>query len=386
MSLFEESQEIKDFRQVFRKFVAREITPNFEEWEKNRAVPRELWKKMGKQGFLAPWLPEEYGGSNLDFRYSVVIDEELVRGDGAAVGVPLSSDVAAPYIYSYGTEELKKRVLPRVTTGDAICSVGLTEPNAGSDLAAIRTKAVRDGDHYVINGQKTFITNGTFADVIVTACKIDSNSKDPKASRNISLIAVETDSPGFHRGRQIDKMGRHMQDTTELFYEDCRVPVSNLLGKEGEGFKYMMEKLCQERLEVCTKIITYAEECLKEGLKYAKEREAFGKRIGDHQVNGFKLAQMATEVEIGRTFFNVLLDDFIHGEDITMKVSMAKAWLGEMLQRVAYEALQLHGGYGYCEEYRICRLFRETRALTIFAGTTEIMNVIIARRLGFKGM
>jgi acyl-CoA dehydrogenase len=385
MSLFEESRELSHFRQVFRKFVAREITPNVEEWEKNRAVPRELWRKMGKQGFLCQWLPEEFGGSNLDFRYSVVIDEELTRGGGAAVGVPLSSDVAAPYLYSYGTEELKERLLRRITTGEAICAVGLSEPNAGSDLAAIRTKAVRDGDHYVINGQKTFITNGSFADIIITACKIDS-SKDPKASRNISLIAVEADSPGFHRGRQLEKMGRHMQDTTELFYEDCRVPASNLLGEEGQGFKYMMEKLCRERLEVCTKIITYAEECFKEGLKYSQEREAFGKRIGDHQANGFKLAQMATEVEIGRTFYNVLLEDFMRGEDITLKVSMAKAWLGEMLQRVSYQALQLHGGYGYMEEYRICRLFREARALTIFAGTTEIMNVIIARRLGLKGM
>ena len=385
MALFEESQELKDFRQVFRKFVAKEITPNVEEWEKNRAVPRELWKKMGKQGFLATWLPEEYGGSDLDFRYTVVIGEELVRGGGAAVGVPLSSDVATPYLYSYGTKELKERLLRRVTTGDAICAVGLSEPNAGSDLAAIRTKAVRDGDHYVINGQKTFITNGTFADVVITACKIDSSS-DPKAARNISLIAVETDSPGFNRGRQLEKMGRHMQDTTELFYEDCRVPVGNLLGEEAQGFKYMMEKLCRERLEVCVKIISYAEECFKEGLKYSKEREAFGKRIGDHQVNGHKLAQMATEVEIGRTFFNTLVEDFVNGEDITMKVSMAKAWLGEMLQRVAYQALQLHGGYGYMEEYRICRLFRESRALSIFAGTTEIMNVIIARRLGLKGM
>jgi acyl-CoA dehydrogenase len=382
MSLFEESQELKDFRQVFRKFVAREITPHWEEWEKARAVPRELWKKMGQQGFLCTWLPEEYGGLGLDFKYTVVIGEELCRGEGFAVGVPLSSDVATPYIFSYGTEELKKRLLPKIITGDAICAVGLTEPNAGSDLAAIRTKAVRDGDHYIINGQKTFITNGTFADIIITAVKVDS----PDGLKGISLIAVEADSPGFHRGRQLEKMGRHMQDTSELFYEDCRVPVGNLLGEEGKGFKYMMEKLCRERLEVCIKCITMAEECFKEGLKYSKEREAFGKIIGDFQHNSFKLAEMATEVEIGRTFFNVLVEEFIKGEDITMKVSMAKAWLGELVNRVAYHALQLHGGYGYMEEYRICRLFRDVRALSIFAGTSEIMNVIIARRLGLKGM
>lgn len=382
MPLFEETQELKDFRQVFKKFVAREIAPHYEEWENARAVPRELWKKMGGQGFLCQWLPEKYGGLDLDFRYSVVVGEELCRGGGFAVGVPLHSDVATPYLYSYGTEELKERLLRKTTTGEAICAVGLTEPNAGSDLAAIRTKAVRDGDYYVINGQKTFITNGTFADIIVTACKVDTAD----GGKGITLIAVEADSPGFHRGRRLEKMGRHMQDTAELFYEDCRVPVGNLLGEEGKGFKYMMEKLCRERLEVCLKCITMAEECFKEGLEYAKVREAFGKRIGNHQANGFKLAQMATEVEIGRTFFNTLVEEFVRGEDITMKVSMAKAWLGEMLQRIAYQALQLHGGYGYMEEYRICRLFREVRALSIFAGTTEIMNVIIARKLGLKGM
>ena len=380
MPLFEDTQEHRDFRQVFRKFVAREITPHAEEWEHNRAVPRELWLKMGKQGFLCPWLPEEYGGLGLDFRYLVIINEELLRGDGFGVGVPLHSDVATPYIYSYGKEEIKKRLLPKTTTGEAICAIGLTEPNAGSDLAAIRTKAVRDGDYYVINGQKTFITNGMFADIIITACKVETG----KGSQGISLIVVEKDSPGFSRGRKLEKMGYHMQDTAELFYEDCRVPVANLLGEEGKGFKYMMEKLDRERLEVTVKCQGMAEECLKEALNYAKVREAFGRTIGTFQHNAFKLAEMATEVEIGRTFLNTLIEEHIRGENINMKVSMAKAWIGEMVNRVAYQAVQIHGGYGVMEEYRICRLYRDVRALSIFAGTSEIMKLIIARKLGLS--
>jgi acyl-CoA dehydrogenase len=381
MSLFKESQELRDFRQVFRKFVAREITPHVEEWERNRAVPRELWKKMGDKGFLCPWLPEKYGGLNVEARYSLqVINEELVRGDGFGVGVPLHSDVATPYIYSYGTEELKERLLPKTTSGEAICAIGLTEPNAGSDLASIRTKAVRDGDHYVINGSKTFITNGMFADIIVVACKVDSCG----AGKGISLIVVEADTPGFSRGRKLEKMGYHMQDTAELFFGDCRVPVGNLLGEEGKGFKYMMEKLARERLEVTVKCQAMAEECFKEGLNYAKVREAFGRPIANFQHNAFKIADMATELELGRTFLDTLIEEFERGEDINTKVSMAKAWIGEMVNRIAYQAVQLHGGYGYMEEYRICRLYRDVRSLSIFAGTTEIMKLIVARSLGIS--
>ena len=377
MPLFEDNDEQRIFRQEFRKFCAREITPNVETWKRDRAVPRELWKKMGEQGYLCPWLPEAYGGMDLDFSYSIIIGEELIRADGFGVGVPLHADVAVPYIYSYAPEELKKRILPGCTTGEIITCIGLTEPNAGSDLAAIRTKAVRQGDHYVINGQKTFITNGIFADVVVLAVRVES----PDSPGGISLIVVEKDTPGFSRGRKLEKMGYHIQDTAELFFEDCRVPVGNLLGEEGRGFKYMMEKLARERLEVCVKCQAMAEECLKR-LSYAKMREAFGRTIGSFQHNAFKLAEMATEVDIGRTYLNTLAAEYIRGDDIVTRVSMAKASLGEMVNRVAYQAVQLHGGYGYMEEYRVSRLFRDARSLSIFAGTTEIMKLIIARRLG----
>ncbi len=368
------------FRESFRRFVAKEITPNVEQWEQDRAVPRELWVKMGNEGFLCPWLPEEYGGLGLGFEYSVIINEELVRGDGFGVGVPLHSDVATPYIYSYGVSEAKERWLRGCTSGEIIAAIGFTEPNAGSDLAAIKTKARREKDTYVINGQKTFITNGYFADLVIVAVKTDPGA----GYKGVSLIVVEKDTPGFSRGRKLEKMGYHMQDTAELFFEDVRVPARHLLGEEGAGFKYMMEKLQQERLEVSIKCQVMAEECLGEALKYAKAREAFGKRIGDHQYNAFRLADMATEVQLGRTFLDCLISDHISGKRIDLKASMAKYWLGEMVNRIAYQAVQIHGGYGYMEEYRICRLYRDVRALSIFAGTSEIMKLIIGRKLGFS--
>jgi acyl-CoA dehydrogenase len=380
MDLSNYTDEHNMFREAFRKFVAKEITPNVERWEDERAVPRELWLKMGEQGFLCPWLPEKYGGLGLGFEYSVIINEELIRGDGFGVGVPLHSDVATPYINSYAIPEIKEKWLPGCASGEVITAIGLTEPNTGSDLAAIQTKAVKDGDSYIINGQKTFITNGYFADLIVVAAKTD-----PKAGyRGISLILVDKDAQGFSRGRKLEKMGYHMQDTAELFFEDCRVPARNLLGEEGMGFKYMMEKLQQERLEVSIKCQVMAEECFKEALEYSKTREAFGKPIGNFQHNAFKLAEMATEVQLGSTFLSTLIGEHLQGKDIVQKVSMAKYWLGEMVNRIAYHAVQIHGGYGYMEEYRICRLSRDVRALSIFAGTSEIMKLVISRNLGLK--
>jgi acyl-CoA dehydrogenase len=374
-------EEHRIFREAFRRFVAAEITPHAPAWEEAGLVPRELWLKMGEQGFLCPWLPEQYGGLGADFLYSVIINQELIRGEGFGVGVPLHSDVATPYIASYATEQAKERWLPGCASGQVITAVGFSEPDAGSDLAAIRTTAVRDGGEYVINGQKTFITNGCVADLIVLAVKTD-----PKAGyKGVSLILVDAGAPGFSRGRKLAKMGYHMQDTAELYFTDCRVPAANLLGNEGQGFRYLMEKLQQERLEVCIKCQTMAEECLAEGLAYAKQRPVFGKPVGVHQANAFRLAEMATEVELGRTFLEDLIAAHLAGRDIVQRVSMAKYWLGEMVNRIAYQALQLHGGYGYMEEYRICRLYRDVRALSIFAGTSEIMKLIISRGLGLRG-
>ncbi len=381
MPLFADTQDERDFRLALKKFVAKEFTPHREEWDNNRGVPREAWKKMGQQGFLCAWLPEEYGGAGVNFKYSVIVGQELIRGDAMGIGVPNHQDVAVPYIYSFGSEELKRKLLPKTASGDAIACLCVTEPNTGSDAAAIRTKAVKDGDHYILTGQKTFITNGTFADIMVVLCKVESPGSSGK---NISLLVVEGDSLKSVQRRQLEKMGRHATDTTELYFEDVKVPVGNLLGNEGEGFKYTMQKFNQERLEVCIKCQTYAEECFKEALEYAKVREAFGKPIGNFEHISFELAEMATDVEIGNTFLQTCVEEFVRGEDITKKVSMAKAWLAEMANRVAYKAVQIHGGYGYMAEYRICRLYQDVRVLPIFAGTTEIMKVIIARQLGLK--
>ncbi len=376
--LYTESHKI--FTESFKRFVAREITPYIPLWEERGEVPRELWYKMGEQGFLCPWLPEEFGGMGVGFEYSVIINQELIRGDGFGVGVPLHSDVATPYIYSYGRDEVKQELLPRCTTGEVICAVGFTEPNAGSDLASIRTTATYKNGRYYINGQKTFITNGYFADVIVLAAKTEPS----RGYKGISLFAFPTTTKGFTRGRKLKKLGYHAQDTAELFFEDCEVPKEYLLGEENEGFRYMMEKLQQERLEICIKSQTMAEEALKEALSYVKTRVAFGDYIGNHQFNAFRLADMATEVELGRVFLERLILEHIKKRDIVKEVSMAKYWLAEMANRIAYQALQLFGGYGYMEEYRIARIYRDVRCLPIIGGTSEIMRLIISRELGLN--
>lgn len=376
-SIWTDSHRI--FHKSLKRFIKKEITPNVEAWEKEGAVPRELWLKMGEQGYLCPWLPEEYGGMGAGFEYSVIINQELIRGDGFGIGVPLHNDVASPYLYSYGSDEIKQMYLPKCATGEVITAVAFTEPNTGSDLSSIRTTAIRKGDHYEINGQKTFITNGYYADLVILAVK----TSPERGQKGISLIAFPTDTPGFHRGRKLKKLGYHMQDTAELFFEGSRVPTCNLLGEEDMGFRYMMEKLQQERLEISIKAQTLAEEALNEAISYAKTRVVFGKPVGDHQFNAFRLADMATEVELGKVFLEQLIFDHMAGREVVKKVSMAKYWLSEMANRVAYQALQIFGGYGYMEEYRIARIYRDVRCLPIIGGTSEIMRLIVSRLLGF---
>jgi len=378
MGIYTEEHEV--FRRIFKKFVEKELVPFVDEWEEKGEVPREIWKKLGEQGYLCPWLEEKYGGVGADFLYSVIINEELAWA-GVSVAVGLHSDIIAPYIAGYGTEEQKQRWLPGCASGDIVLAIAMTEPNAGSDLQAIKTTAVKEGDHYVLNGQKTFISNGISADLVIVICKTD-----PKAEpryKGISLIAVEAGAPGFIKSRKLKKLGLHSMDTAELFFEQCRVPAANLLGMEGGGFFYLMEKLQQERLISVIGSQCGAERMLADAIEYAKTREAFGRPIGKFQHNAFKIAEMATEVELGRTFLDALIADHLAGKDIVTKVSMAKWWIGEMANRVAYQCLQLHGGYGYMEEYPIARFYRDVRAHTIYAGTSEIMKMIIAKRLGF---
>ena len=374
------SEEHNIFRDAFRKFLEKEVIPFHEQWEKDGIVPREIYKKAGDQGFLCPWLPEELGGSGVDFLYSAIIIEECARAHNHGFLVSLHSDVVAPYIYSFGNEEQKKRWLPRCASGDAILAVAMTEPNAGSDLASLRTTAIRDGNQYVINGSKTFISNGINCDIIVLAVKTDPKADPPHSG--ISLVVVEADAPGFVRGRKLEKIGMHAQDTAELMFEDCRIPVDNLLGQEGAGFVYLMQKLQQERLVCAVAAQAAAESVLELTIKYCQEREQFGRPISKFQYNRFQLAEMKTEVVIGRAFTDRLIEDHTAGENILMETCMGKWWETDMLKRLTDRAVQLHGGYGYMMEYQVAKAFLDARVQPIFAGTNEIMKELIGRQMG----
>ncbi|HEY9582456.1 MAG TPA: acyl-CoA dehydrogenase family protein [Savagea sp.] len=374
------TDEHEMFREALRKMLEKEAYPYFEQWEADRDIPREFWLKLGENGFLLPWVEEQYGGLGLDFSYSVILTEELERvGAGLASGISLHSDIVSPYISAYGTEEQKQRWLPKSVTGELISAVAMTEPGTGSDLAAVRTTARREGDYYILNGEKTFITNGLHADYVVVVCKTDPQAEP--AYRGISLLVVEEGMPGFKRGKKLNKIGMHSADTAELIFEDVKVPVENLLGEEGKGFYYLMEKLQQERLVVALEVQVEAEVMLELTIDYVKERKAFGSRIADFQNTQFKLAEMATEIDMGRVYLDRVIERHLNGEAIVKEVSMAKWWISEMAKRVAGECLQLHGGYGYMEEYEIARRYRDIPVPAIYAGTTEVMKMIIAKEI-----
>lgn len=368
------------FRQSLRKFLEKEAYPFYEQWEENRMIPRSFWKKMGEQGFLCPDIDEKYGGSEVDWGFAVVINEELERVGSGLVGIGLHNDIVIPYITSYGTDEQKQRWLPKCVTGDIITAIAMTEPGTGSDLANIKTTAKLDGDCYIVNGQKTFITNGIQSDLILVAVKTDPQAV-PK-HKGVSLLMIERDTPGFSRGRKLNKVGLHSQDTAELIFEDCRVPKDNLLGEEGKGFLYLMEKLQQERLLVAIGAQTAVEVMLKTTIDYVKSREAFGKPVSQFQNTQFKIVEMATEIEMGRAFLDHLIAEHIEGKNVVTKVSMAKWKLTDIAKKIASECMQLHGGYGYMEEYEIARRFRDIQVSSIYAGTNEIMKTIIAKNLG----
>ncbi|MGE7983948.1 acyl-CoA dehydrogenase family protein [Solibacillus sp. NPDC093137] len=378
MGIYTEEHEM--FRKALRKMLDKEAYPYFEQWEKDRNIPREFWLKLGENGFLCPMVSEEYGGLALDFGYSAILTEELERvGAGLASGISLHSDIVTPYIEAYGTTGQKEKWLPKSVTGEYISAIAMTEPGAGSDLAGIQTTAKKDGDFYILNGEKTFITNGIHADYVVVVCKTDPQATP--AYKGVSLLIVENGTPGFKRGKKLDKIGMHSADTGELIFEDVRVPAENLLGEENRGFYYLMEKLQQERLIVAIETQIEAECCLKLTVDYVKERKAFGSRIADFQNTQFKLAEMATEIDLGRTYVDSLIAKHIAGEDIVKEVSMAKWWISEMAKRVVSDCLQLHGGYGYMEEYEIARRYRDIPVAAIYAGTTEIMKGIIAKQI-----
>ncbi|MEL3958800.1 acyl-CoA dehydrogenase family protein [Caldifermentibacillus hisashii] len=373
------TEEHEIFRQALRKFLEKEAVPNYEQWEKNKEVPRSFWKKLGEQGYLCPQVEEKYGGLGTDFGYAVVMNEEMERVGTGMVGISLHNDIVIPYIESYGTEEQKQRWLPGALTGDIITAIGMTEPGAGSDLANIQTTAIRDGDDYIINGEKTFITNGYTADLVVLVCKTDPKANPPH--RGISLFVVEAGTPGFKKGKKLRKIGQHANDTSELIFEDVRVPRTNLLGEEGKGFYYLMEKLQQERLLVAIQCMASAEKMLELTIDYVKQRQAFGTTISNFQNTQFKIAEMATELEIGRAFVDRLILEHMKGKSIVTEVSMAKWWVSDLAKKIAGECMQLHGGYGYMEEYEIARRYRDIAVTSIYAGSNEIMKQIIAKNL-----
>lgn len=379
MEIIQYTEEHRMFRDTVRKYLEKEVIPYVEEWEKEGITPRSAWKKLGEQGFLCMNVPEEYGGLGADFLYSVIMTEEMSRTNHSGLCTALHSDVVVPYITAYGSEELKKKYLPGCVSGDIIAAVAMTEPNTGSDLAAIKTTAVDDGDHVIINGQKTFISNGINCGVVVLAAR-DPNIKNPYEA--IDLYVVEEGTPGFEKGKQIEKIGWHSQDTAELYFTDCRVPVANRLGAKGTGFLHLMEKLQQERLMVAIGGVAAAEYMLEVTIQYCKERTAFGRPISSFQANQFTIVEMATEVKLGRTFLDKLVAEHMEGKNVVVEVSMAKYWITDMANRVADQCLQLHGGYGYCEEYPIARAWRDVRVTRIFAGTNEIMKQIAARFMG----
>jgi len=368
------------FRAAFRQFVDREIRPHQERFRAQGQVDRELWRKAGVHGFLCPWLEPAYGGPGGDFLHSVIVMEELARAYESGFAMSLHSDIIAPYFHSFGSEEQKLRWLPGCASGELVTALAMTEPGAGSDLAAIATSAVRDGDDYVINGSKTFISNGQLCDLVVVAAKTD---LDPAhAHKGISLIVVEAGRAGFAKGRRLPKMGMASQDTSELVFEHCRVPAGNLLGVPGGGFMMMMQKLQQERLTVAIGAVASAEQVLEDTIAYAKERTAFGKPISKLQNTQFKLVECLAQVEVGRAYLDKVISEHVAGKYLVKECSIAKFWTTDMAQEVIDTCLQFFGGYGYMTEYPVARAFMDARVQRIYAGTNEIMKVIVAKQLG----
>ena len=372
--------EHEEFRSFVREFLAREVTPHAEEWQAAGIVDKGVYKAAAQAGVLGFSVPTEYGGLGVDdFRYNAIVAEELAKGPASGVALTLLNDIVAPYLLRLTTEEQRQRWLTALASGDMTFAIAMSEPAAGLDLAGIRTSAVRDGDEWVINGQKTFISNGILSDAVIVVCRTD-----PAAGhKGFSLIMVEDGAPGFQRGRKLAKIGHHAQDTAELFFADCRVPVANLLGTEGRGFYHLMENLPSERLSIAISAIAGAIDTFEQTVVYAKERRAFGQPIGSFQANRFRIAEMATELDIARIYVDDCIRRVVEGTLTAVDAAKAKWWCTELHKKVVDQCLQLHGGYGYMLEYPVARAYQDVRINTILGGSTEIMKEIIGRDLGF---
>jgi len=377
MSVYDDEHE--DFRKTARTFFEREVAPHHDQWERDGIVPRELWQKAGEAGLLCFDVPEEYGGAGVsDFRYNVVLSEEQTRAGASGPGFSVHSDIIVPYLTSLGSEEQKQRWLPGCVSGEIITAIAMTEPGAGSDLQGVLTTAVDSGDHYVVNGSKTFISNGINADLVIVVARTDPDA----GHQGLSLLVVERGMEGFERGRNLDKIGLHAQDTAELSFSDVRVPKENLLGEEGQGFLYLMQNLPQERLIIGAQAVAAIEAVVEMCLDYAKTREAFGRPIGKFQHNRFLIAEMATEARVARAFLDSCVERHVADQLTAVDAAMIKWWATELQNKIVNQGVQLHGGYGYMTEFPIAKAYLDSRVSTIYGGTTEIQKEIIGRSLG----
>ncbi|HTY80557.1 MAG TPA: acyl-CoA dehydrogenase family protein [Candidatus Bathyarchaeia archaeon] len=380
MKIFDEQHEM--FRQSVRSFVEKEVEPHIEEWEQAGQIPKSIWPRLGELGFLGVEYDERYGGGGADFRTTMVLCEEMARSRSGslAMAVGVQTDMSSPHLYWTGTEALKEKYLPGICAGRSLCCIAVTEPGGGSDVAAIKTRAVRDGGEYVLNGSKMFITNGVMADLYFVAARLE-QGETGKRHRGISMFLVERSSPGLTVSRKLDKMGMRASDTAELAFENVRVPAENLLGREGVGFYEVMRVFQRERLVAGLHATAGCQRALEDTIAYVKERHAFDSPLSQKQVVRHRLADLATLIEAGRALTYEACLRFADGEDAVKEISMVKLFTADMAQKVAYECVQLHGGYGYMREYAIERFFRDTRLMTIGGGTSEVMKEIIAKQL-----
>lgn len=368
------------FRDAVREFIKREIVPYHEQWEKDGLVSRDVWLKAGENGFLCMDVPEEYGGLGVDdYRYNAIFSEELSMVGASGPGFGVANELVVPYIMAFGTEEQKRRWLPGMARGEIISSLAMSEPNAGSDLQSIQTTAIKQGDHYLVNGQKTFISNGILSDIAIVACKTTPGA----GARGMSLIVVERGMEGYERGRNLEKVGRHAQDTAELFFKDVKVPLENLLGQEGKGFYQMMHNLPQERLIIGLGAFTAAESAFEQTVAYCQSRTAFGRPIGKFQNSRFKLAEMKAELTVGRVYIDDCIMKQNEGTFTAVEAAICKQWCTDISGKIIDQCVQLHGGYGYMLEYQVAKFYLDARIDPIHGGTNEIMKEIVGRSLGF---
>lgn len=371
------AEEHDQFRDSVRRFMASEVSPNLERYETQQFIDREVWLKGGEAGYLCPTMPEAYGGAGVDKLFSVILFEEAARGNAGGLGWSLHSEIVAPYLLHYGNDHIKSHYLPKMARGEMIGAIAMTEPAAGSDLQGIKTTAVKNGDHYVVNGSKTFITNGYTCDLVIVVAKTD----PAKGAKGTSLLVVDTSMPGFTKGKPLKKAGQKSQDTCELFFDNVKVPVENLLGEENNGFIYLMQELPWERLQIAITAIAAAEAAIEQTIAYTKERKAFGQEILKFQNTRFKLAELKTEVQIGRVFVDHCIELILEDKLDPTTASMAKYWCSDLQFKVLDECVQLHGGYGYMWEYEITRGWADARVQRIYGGTNEIMKELISRSL-----